>query len=184
RFENGLPAETEAALLRAWLEEAAVSLNKFETTARRRLDGSARSKERPVVEPSAGALVCTYDEYLAAQAPYDSGDFLRNPVNLVEPRLVPEMIEADPDLAARNREIRELLTGYFGRPRADRLPFERYIERTHRPDPADLDFCRQHGFFRMTIPGDLGGEGRRKVEYYLLTTNAQRLADVAISLTI
>src|SRR5439155_144439 len=49
---------------------------------------------------------------------------------------------------------------------------------------ADLDFCRRHGFFRMPIPRELGGEGRRKVDYYLLTTNAQRLADVAISLTI
>src|SRR5262249_52522811 len=54
----------------------------------------------------------------------------------------------------------------------------------HRPDSADVDFCRQHGFFRMTIPRELGGEGRLKVDYYLLTTHAQRLADVAISLTI
>src|SRR5262249_47252318 len=52
------------------------------------------------------------------------------------------------------------------------------------PDEADLDFCRQHGFFRMPIPRELGGEGRSKVDYYLLTTNAQRLADVAVSLTI
>ena len=36
----------------------------------------------------------------------------------------------------------------------------------------------------MPIPRELGGEGRPKVDYYLLTTNAQRLADVAISLTI
>src|SRR5262249_15901697 len=51
-------------------------------------------------------------------------------------------------------------------------------------DAADLDFCRQHGFFRMPIPKELGGEGRSKADYYLLTTNAQRLVDVAVSLTI
>src|SRR5439155_3028763 len=62
--------------------------------------------------------------------------------------------------------------------------YERYIEHQHRPDDSDLDFCRQHGFFCMTIPQELGGEGRPKIDYYLLTTNAQRLADVALSLTI
>src|SRR5437868_10285257 len=36
----------------------------------------------------------------------------------------------------------------------------------------------------MPIPRDLGGEGRSKADYYLVTTNAQRLADVAVSLTI
>src|SRR5262249_41141215 len=66
----------------------------------------------------------------------------------------------------------------------DGLPYERHIEQQHRPDPEDLDFCRQHGFFRMPIPQDLGGEGRGKLDYALLTSNAQRLADVAISLTI
>src|SRR5205085_3972075 len=58
------------------------------------------------------------------------------------------------------------------------------IERQHRPDAEDLDFCRKHGFFRMTIPKDLGGEGRQKLDYYLVTTNAQRLVDVGISLAI
>ena len=36
----------------------------------------------------------------------------------------------------------------------------------------------------MPIPQSLGGEGRGKLDYALLTSNAQRLADVAISLTI
>jgi len=103
---------------------------------------------------------------------------------VAQPRFVPEMIEADPALATRNREFRELFSSHFGRVRADNLPFERHIERVHRLDADDLDFCRQHGFFRMPIPRELGGAGRPKVDYYLLTTNAQRFADVAISLTI
>jgi alkylation response protein AidB-like acyl-CoA dehydrogenase/electron transfer flavoprotein alpha subunit len=36
----------------------------------------------------------------------------------------------------------------------------------------------------MPIPQSLGGEGRGKLDYALLTSNAQRLADVAVSLTI
>jgi alkylation response protein AidB-like acyl-CoA dehydrogenase len=64
------------------------------------------------------------------------------------------------------------------------MVYERYLEEKHRPDPADLDFLREHGFFRMPIPKELGGEGRSKADYYLLTVNTHRLADAAISLTI
>ena len=78
------------------------------------------------------------------------------------------MLKSDPELAERDREYRELVSSHFARPRADGLPYERYIERQHRPDPEDLDFCRQHGFFRMPIPRELGGEGRRKIDYALL----------------
>src|SRR5207253_4501365 len=111
-------------------------------------------------------------------------DFLAKPIDLAQPRLVPEMIETDPELRERDREYQTLLWEHFGQPRGDGLPYERHIERQHRPDLADLDFCRRHGFFRMPIPKELGGEGRPKVEYYLLTTNTHRLADVAVSLTI
>ncbi|MBV9124874.1 MAG: FAD-binding protein, partial [Planctomycetes bacterium] len=184
RLEHGLPAEIEAALVRVWFQGAAVSLEEFEVLLRRRLDRADPHDDRPVVEPGAGPPVKNYADYLAAAAPYTSGDFLTRPVDLVQPRFVPEMIEADPQLAARDREIRELLTEQFGRPREKGLPYERYLEQRHRPDPEDLDFCRDHGFFRMMIPPEFGGEGRSKAEYYLLTTNANRLADVALSLTI
>src|SRR5207237_574716 len=56
--------------------------------------------------------------------------------------------------------------------------------RQHRPDEEDLAFCRRHGFFAMPVPRELGGEGRPKIDYYLLTTNAQRIADVSVSLAI
>ncbi len=36
----------------------------------------------------------------------------------------------------------------------------------------------------MPIPKELGGEGRPKIDYYFLTINAKRLADVGISLLI
>ncbi|HEV3259479.1 MAG TPA: acyl-CoA dehydrogenase family protein [Gemmataceae bacterium] len=184
RLEQGLNAEAEVALLRVWLDRASSAMEEFEAGVRHYLDAAGRRDDRPVVEPGAGPLVTIYADYLAAPCPYESGDFLATPVDLRQPRLVPEMVEADPALAVTDRRFRELLSQHFGRPRDDGLPYERHIERQHRPDPEDLDFCRQHGFFRMPIPQNLGGEGRPKIDYYLLTTNAQRLADVAISLTI
>jgi electron transfer flavoprotein-quinone oxidoreductase len=183
RLEEGQPAETEASLVRVWLDHALAALDDFESTVKGRLDTSDDHPGRPVVEPGGGPAATNYADFLAAPLPYDSGDFLCRAVDLSQPRYVPEMNQADPDLAEKDREIRDLLQGHFGSPR-DGLPFERAIERRHRPEPADLDFCRKHGFFRFPIPRDLGGEGRRKVDYYLLTTGAQRLADVAISLTI
>jgi len=184
RLEHSLDAETEMALVRVWLEEAAVALEDFESMVRQRLIPFVGRSGQPLVNPSAGPAITKYDDYLAAPCPYDSGDFLGVPTDLAQPRFVPEMIEADPELAARDQKIRELLTGHFGKPRGDGLLYERHIERQHRPDAEDLDFCRKHGFFRMPIPKELGGEGERKIDYYLLITNAQRLVDVGVSLTI
>jgi alkylation response protein AidB-like acyl-CoA dehydrogenase/flavin-dependent dehydrogenase/electron transfer flavoprotein alpha subunit/ferredoxin-like protein FixX len=184
RLEHSLEVEPQLALLRVWLEEASLALEEFESSVRHWLAPFVGRSHGPLVDPGAGPAVTRYAEFLAAPCPYDSGDFLGVPTDLQQPRLVPEMIEADPDLAARDSEFRELLANHFGGGRADGLPYERYIERQHRPDAEDLDFCRKHGFFRMPIPKELGGEGRRKVDYYLLITNAQRLSDVGISLTI
>lgn len=181
RLENGLPAEVEAALVRVWLQGAAACLDEFEAVVRP--NPIVQRDDRPVVEPAGGPVVTSYADFLAQPAPYNSGDFLTSPVDLLAPRYVPEMNEADPVLAERDRQFRDLLSGHFGGLR-DGLVYERYIERQHRPDKEDLDFCRQHGFFRMPIPKELGGEGRLKADYYLLTTNAQRYVDVAISLTI
>jgi electron transfer flavoprotein-quinone oxidoreductase len=184
RLEHSLDAEIDMVLVRVWLEEMEASWQEFDRTLCDRLDSPGRREHRPLVDPGAGPAVATYAEYLAAPGRYESGDFLGTHVDLLQPRFVPELISADPVLAARDRQLRELVGEQFGRPRGEGLFYERYIERHHRPDPEDLDFCRRHGFFRMTIPTELGGEGRPKVDYYLLTTNAQRLADVAVSLTI
>jgi alkylation response protein AidB-like acyl-CoA dehydrogenase/flavin-dependent dehydrogenase/electron transfer flavoprotein alpha/beta subunit/ferredoxin-like protein FixX len=183
RLEQGLSSETEIAQVRVWLNYAAASLEECEGVARRYLDPASRRDDHPVVELAAGPPVSVYADYLAAPARYDSGRFLVEPVDLLQPRLVPEMVQSDSALARVNDEIRALLLEQFGKPR-DGLPYERYIERQHRPDASDLDYCRRHGFFRMPIPKDLGGEGRSKIDYYLLTTNAKRLADVGISLLI
>jgi electron transfer flavoprotein-quinone oxidoreductase len=184
RLEEGLSSQVEAALLRVWLEEAGVALEEFESCLRLHFNAANRRDDQPIVEPGAGTPLSIYEDFLKAPAPYDSGVFLETPVDLLQPRLVPEMVEADPTLADHNRAFCQLLASHFAQPRPDGLPYERHIERQHRPDAADLDFCRRHGFFRMPIPKDLGGEGRSKLDYYLLTTGAQRLADVGISLLI
>src|SRR5438128_12400292 len=72
---------------------------------------------------------------------------------------------------------------HIGQPRDGKV-YERYLEDRHRPDAADLDFLRAQGFFRIPIAKELGGQGRSKADYYLLTVNTHRLADAAISLTI
>src|SRR5262249_13652185 len=79
RLEEGHGAEVEIALLRVWLEKAAVSLEAFEGTVQHWLEVSGRHDDRPVVELTAGPPVTTYADYLAAPCPYDSGDFLRTP---------------------------------------------------------------------------------------------------------
>jgi alkylation response protein AidB-like acyl-CoA dehydrogenase/electron transfer flavoprotein alpha/beta subunit len=190
RLEAGLTAQLEIVLLRVWLGHSSISQDVCEGLLRRLLTDWSRD-DRPIVSPAVGPPVASYADFLAAPAPYDSGDFLVKPVNPAQPRMLPELVELAPVLMEHSRAMRALLSDHFGKPRQVPGPtplgfdtYERYIEHQHRPDAADLDFCRRHGFFRMTIPEELGGEGRPKIDYYLLTTNAQRLADVAISLTI
>lgn len=193
RLESGQGADLELALLRVWLNDVSISKDEIEARLHRILNGQARD-DRPIIHPAAPPPVLTYGDYLTGPDRYESGDFLVRPVDPALPRLVPEWVEADPALAKCNRELRSLFFHQFGKPRQVPMAlagpsrtfenYERYIEHQHRPDPADLDFCREHGFFRMTIPKEQGGEGRPKIDYYLLTTNAQRLADVALSLTI
>jgi electron transfer flavoprotein-quinone oxidoreductase len=184
RLEHNYRSETEAALLRVWLQDAGLALEDFESILRQRLAAPERQADRPLVDPATGPPLTTYTEYLKADCPYDSGDFLVAAMDPARPRFVPEMIESDPELAARDREFRALLTAQFGGARDGFTSYERYVERRHRPDAEDLDFCRRHDFFRLPIPREFGGAGRPKVDYYLLTTNAQRLADVGLSLTI
>ncbi len=178
QLECGLPAEESVdhvAQLRVWLQHVERSLTELE-----------KEHAAPFVndENTSTTWYRRYDELLQAPAEYNSGDFLCKPVDLAQPRFVPEMVQADPQLAQTDRHYCDLISGHFDHRAGDGMPYERYIESRHRPDEEDLDFCRRHGFFRMPIPTELGGEGRRKVDYYLLTNNAQRIADVSISLAI
>src|SRR5262249_55965788 len=173
--------EREIALLRVWLDDAADALDAFTDLVT--LDQRVPVVVRPIVEPGFGPPICRYDDYLQSPQAPESGDFLWKDLDLTAPRLLPELLVADPNLKARDQVFRDTLTEYFGRTRDD-LIYERYVERQHRPDEEDLAFLRRHGFFAMPVPRELGGEGRPKLDYYLLTTNSQRIADVSISLAI
>jgi hypothetical protein len=95
RWEQGLDAEVETALLRVWLDGAAVALEGFAGRVRAALR-PPRQSDRPLVEPWAGPPLGCYADYLAGAAPYTEGDFLAGPVDLLHPRLVPEMVAPDP----------------------------------------------------------------------------------------
>lgn len=114
---------------------------------------------------------------------FATGDFLTTPIDLRLPRYVPEMIETDATLKATDEKFHRLMVDQFGSPR-DGMRFERYIEARHLPDAADLDFCRQHGFFRMPIAPALGGEGKLKAEYYSLVMQLNQFADATMSLLV
>ncbi len=180
RLEAGLDSEQEVSLLRVWLDEVAFGLHSCGDLLEQRLQ--ATHDHRPLVEPGSPAPCLIYADYLKDAQSYDSGDFLLLPIDLVQPRLVPEMLGSDPSLAECDRTFYEEMQ-YFATPR-DGLIYERFIEQAHRPSEEDLAYCREHNYFRMPIPRELGGEARRKLEYYLLVINTQRYADVAVSLTI
>jgi electron transfer flavoprotein-quinone oxidoreductase len=176
-LEHGAGGETALALLRVWCNVLAGAGDDFAAF----MEYAAENNELPLeVE---GPPITRYADFLAAPLPYNSGDFLEKATDPDRPRYVPEMIETDPTLAARNRELIDLVNRQFGAPRDGKV-YERYLEEQHRPDAADLDFIRRQGWFRVPIPRNLGGEGRSKADYYLLVVNTHRLADAAISLTI
>ncbi len=179
RLEHGLPAERPLAWVRVWLDHAADTLDAFDKLVNR----SASDFPATTAAPSTGnAPIAEYQRFLETPAPYDSGDFACRAPNVAQPRFVPEMLASDPELAETERRFRALITDHFG-PRNGR-PYERHVEHRHGIDPEDLIYCIEQGLFRLLIPKELGGEGRRKAEYSLAVSNAQRLADVSVALSI
>ena len=177
RSEWAIESEDLVALLRTWLNMTRAAFNNFTSLV------TTLRETRLAPLAVAGLPVTQYADFLKTDLPYSSGDFLNRPTDPTQPRYVPEMVETDQFLSKRNRELIDCINRQFGQPR-NGMVYERYLEERHRPDAADLDYLREQGFFRMPIPKELGGEGRSKADYYLLTVNTHRLADAAISLTI
>lgn len=100
RLEAGLDAELAIALLRVRLDYTATLLDEFTILVRQRLRRTVVGSDRPLVEFGSGPPPKTLAEYLADAAPYTSGDFLLAPINLLQPRLVPEMIHDTEEIAA------------------------------------------------------------------------------------
>ncbi|MGH7170535.1 MAG: hypothetical protein ACRELG_09690, partial [Gemmataceae bacterium] len=100
RMEEGADTELAIVLLRVWLDYTATLLDEFTIVSRECLRPTVRYGDRPLVEPGSGAPLRTQAEYLAAADSYTSGDFLLRPIDLLQPRLVPEMIDAKESVLA------------------------------------------------------------------------------------
>jgi electron transfer flavoprotein-quinone oxidoreductase len=111
-LEAGADAELAVVLLRVWLDYSATQLDEFAILVQDRRRPPAPDSDRPLVEPGSGPPLRTRAEYLAAPVAYTSGDFLLAPVNLLQPRLVPEMVagEREPAAAAPIHYLAQALT--------------------------------------------------------------------------
>jgi len=108
RLENGDDAELAILLLRVWLDHTAALLDEYAIVVREHLHPVSRPDDRPLIEPDCGAPLRTQAEYLAAPATYRSGDFLLVPVDLLQPRLTPEMV-GEKEMIIANAEAAALL---------------------------------------------------------------------------
>jgi hypothetical protein len=92
RLEKGDDAELSILFLRVWLDHAATLLDELTIVVREGQRSTPGPSDRPLVEPDTGAPMRTQTEYLAAPATYTCGNFLFSPLDLLQPRLVPEMV--------------------------------------------------------------------------------------------
>jgi electron transfer flavoprotein-quinone oxidoreductase len=91
RLEQGSGGEVAVALLAVGLEAGRATLEACAAAVRRWLTSREQDPARPVVEPGAGPPLRSYAAYLAAPVHYESGDFLTGSVDLLQPRLAPEL---------------------------------------------------------------------------------------------
>ena len=101
-------------LLRVWLDYSATLLDQLTILVRDRLRSLPPSSDRPLVEPDAGPPPRTWADFRVASTAYKTGDFLLAPVDLLRPRLVPEMV-ADEDDLAHLSDIRDCPAGHSRR---------------------------------------------------------------------
>jgi electron transfer flavoprotein-quinone oxidoreductase len=91
RLEEQPDAEVEMALLRVALEAAAADLDGLAALVQLRREPAGSHRQRPVIEPGFGPPPAALAHYLVGPDPYQPGDFLLAAVDLLRPRLVPEM---------------------------------------------------------------------------------------------
>jgi len=118
----------------------------------------------------------TYGDYLSSDGSFTSGDLLMKPSqnDLV---LTPELIHADPELAALKQQIDDTWKSRYRDRRPGEEPYTRYVERLHHVPLTDIRTLLDEGYFRLIIPTAHGGEGAKKVAYYLATTAMMRHGD-------
>ncbi len=153
RLEKGGDVELPIVLLRVWLDYTATLLDEYTIAMRDRLRPAVGHRDRPLVEPDRGTPWRTQAEYLAAPVVYTSGDFLLTPLDLLQPRLVPEMIaeekialgDQSPAIGDLKDLFRESASPPDVRYLAEALSVEMYGRRIHEPSRAlDLEIACVH----------------------------------------
>lgn len=192
RMEEGIPSEEQAALLHVWFIKAARWIDELtdeRTASVERLTLAGASKPITIYTQFLTTPLKPLPASMAKDDPqakkllgYNTGDYLTAPLYLHGPQYVAEMALTDPVLAEQDRLYHDAITKHF-QPRKGKV-YERYVEAQHHPDESDLEFLRQQGYFRFPIAKELGGEARKKAEYYLLIMQANQYADATISLLI
>jgi electron transfer flavoprotein-quinone oxidoreductase len=194
RMEEGIASEEQASLVDVWFTKASRWVDELSDEWKSLTTPASRFT---LAVPSSVSLYSQFLSFPVKPLPpgmekndpqakkllgYNTGDYLTASLYLHGPQYVAEMARTDPDLAAQDKQYHEAITKHFTA-RSGTI-YERYIEAQHHPDESDLQFLRQQGYFRFPIPKELGGEGRRKAEYYLLIMQANQYADATISLLI
>ncbi|MAB89080.1 MAG: hypothetical protein CMJ90_06445 [Planctomycetes bacterium] len=137
---------------------------------RRLLDGSS-------ADGLTGATGASYADFLGDGTAFASGDLLLDP-GAGELVLTPELLESDPDLSGFREETREMWRRRYRDRGPGEEPYTRLVERLHHVPLSDIRALLDEGYFRMVIPEAHGGEGRKKIAYYIVTTEMMRHGDV------
>ena len=190
RLEGSLPAERHMEAAQLWadiVEERLVALEQELQTAGARVElgGYAlRLGDYPDSPIASDGLGFDYQrDIVDAKRGYRSGDFLLRPLDLDEKRYLPEIVWADDVLRSRHEEYLRLFRERFLQ--ADYEPsYERYVENLHHIPRDVIDWTTEHGFFRVVIPQEYGGQNRYKADYYNLCMVSRRLADISHTLTV
>ena len=190
RLEGALPAERYVEAARLWadiMEERLLGLEDELAQAADRVALGEYAFELdgyPDVPIATNGLGFDYErDVINAKRGYRSGDFLVKPIELDETRYLPEQIWADDTIRSRYEEYLKLFHERFVEGDYD-PSYARYVERLHYVPREDIDWTAEHGYFRVVIPNEYGGQGRSKADYYSLCQISKRLADVSHTLTI
>lgn len=139
---------------------------------------------RGAEEGPSGARGATYAEYLAAPTTFKSGDSVVAPSAPGGLVYGPELLDADPGLAALEAESVADFRARFRTSLFDGRSYPRHVEHLHHVPLEDIAWLVDTGRFRMVIPKEEGGLGMDKASYYVVCRAMMRFGDPAQSLIV
>jgi electron transfer flavoprotein-quinone oxidoreductase len=171
RLEAGRDVELDVALLRVWLDAVAALSDEFALLVQCRRRPSL-PPERPLVEPGSPPPSRKLQDFLAAPAPYRSGDFLLLPVDLLQPRLVPEMVAGHADFDTLLTTKEPLLPGTKTDPPSSLAEVWQIVSALRADQPAQ----EENRFLLETLAVEILGRcARQPVHSFTLETAITRL---------